>query len=181
MNSSKIAQPYAKAAFEYARDHQQLEAWAKILHLLAECVKHPLIVNLLKNPQYSALQQADIFKDVLQEQLQGQVETPQENFIKTLAVYRRLSLLPQILQVFRQLRADAENTVPVCVRSAIELTTAEKQHLQASLEKKLSSQVLIQFEVDPALLGGMTIRIQDQVVDGSVQGQLNRLREAVTR
>jgi F-type H+-transporting ATPase subunit delta len=63
------------------------------------------------------------------------------------------------------------------VRSAVALTAAEKAALLEKLQDRFTTSVDLTFEVEPALLGGVAVRVGDQVIDGSVKGRLEALAQ----
>ena len=66
----------------------------------------------------------------------------------------------------------------VTVESAVEMDEATRQRVVAGLEKQYGSDLIVQYKLTPALLGGLRIRVGNDVFDGSVQGRLDRLAEA---
>ena len=76
------------------------------------------------------------------------------------------------------LRAEVENTVDVTITSAVELTGEQREKFVASLARRFGRNVRLHCEVDPRLIGGAVVRAGDFVIDGSLQGRLERLRSA---
>jgi len=175
-----IARPYAKAAFEYARDAkasaEAFAAWSQGLALASQVVADPRIEELIKNPELTAADHASLVNDVLGQRLSPGVE----NFVRVLAENDRLLLLPEIAAHFEFLRSQAENTVDVEVVSAVPLDAAQSEKLRQALDKRLKAKVHMKNTVDPALLGGAVIRAGDLVIDGSLKGRLERLRTELT-
>jgi F-type H+-transporting ATPase subunit delta len=171
-----IARPYARAAFEYARDNQAFAAWSQGLALAAEVVKDPRIEALIKNPELTTADHASLITDVAGERLQPGLK----NFVRVLAENHRLLLLPEIAAHFEFLRSQVENTVDVEVVSAVPLDAAQAEKLRQALDKRLKARVRMKNSVDAGLLGGAVIRAGDLVIDGSLKGRLERLRTELT-
>jgi F-type H+-transporting ATPase subunit delta len=166
-----IARPYAKAAFEYARDATAFADWSQGLKTAAEIVSDSRLAALTKNPQWSQADLVTIITDVA-----GAALNPaMQNFVRVLAENHRLLLLPEIFAHYEKFRSDVENTVDVDVISAIALSSAQQDKLAAALSKRLKRQVRMQNSVDAALLGGAIVRAGDLVIDGSLKGRLQRL------
>jgi F-type H+-transporting ATPase subunit delta len=174
-NAARLARPYARAAFDYAREHQQLAQWSEMLRTLSEWVQQPTVASLLSNPQYSTEKRAEIVLALGEKVLSKEGG----NFIKLLASYQRLSVLPEIYTLFEQLRAEVEKTLQVQVKSAVPLDEKNKTQLVVSLTKKLGQPVELACDVDAALLGGFLVSVGDRVIDSSIRGQLEKLRHAV--
>jgi len=170
-----IARPYATAAFEYALQKNALSAWANMLNSAASLVEQKEIVGLLSNPEITRKKIADITCDILSSVL----DTEKENFIRLLAEYNRLSVLPDIASLFASYCAEHEKNITVQVTSAVALDDLYRQKLAASLAQRLGRQVSLQCEINPSLLGGVIAKAGDVVIDGSVRGKLNRLFESL--
>jgi F-type H+-transporting ATPase subunit delta len=170
-----LARPYAAAAFEYALAKNALPEWEGMLQSGALLVEDPGMAKLLNSPGVSASELGDLFCEVL-----AQVLTPEKtNFIRLLAVNKRLSLLPDIAALFASYRAEHEKNVTVDVISATSLSEPYQQQLIKRLSKRLQSNVTLRCQIDPTLIGGAILRAGDMVIDGSVRGKLNRLLESL--
>ena len=171
-----IARPYAKAAFEYARDANELGRWSQGFALASRVAADPRIAELIKNPELTAADHASLITDVAGASL----SPAQANFIKVLAQNHRLLILPEIVAHFEQLRSQIEHTVDVEVVSAVALDAAQAEKLKQALDKRLNARVRMKNSVDSSLLGGAVIRAGDLVIDGSLKGRLERLRTELT-
>jgi F-type H+-transporting ATPase subunit delta len=166
-----IARPYAKAAFEYARDAGGFAGWSQGLKTAAQIVADSRLAALTKNPQWSQADLVSIITDVAGTAL----DPAMQNFVRVLAENHRLLLLPEISAHYEKFRADVENTVDVDVISAIALSSAQQDKLAAALSKRLKRKVRMQNSIDATLLGGAVVRAGDLVIDGSLKGRLQRL------
>jgi len=166
-----IARPYARAAFELARDADALPAWSDMLGLAAAVARDPSMVALLDSPRISAQEMASLFIEVCQEQLSEEGR----NFIRLLAENRRMRVLTEITQLYEALRADAEGRLEARLISAFPVSAAQRDAIAASLKARLGRDVILQCETDNTLLGGAIIRAGDLVIDGSVRGRLEKL------
>ena len=172
---STLARPYARAAFEFARDRDELGPWSAQLTLAAAVTLDDTMAQALSNPALTAEQQAKMLRDVCGDSLDGHGE----NFVGILASNKRLTLLPEISALFEQYKANQEKTVDVLVYSAFEVAEQTEQTLARVLRTKLEREVKVDCVVDKKLLGGVLIRAGDLVIDGSVRGRLNKLAEAM--
>ncbi len=102
-------------------------------------------------------------------------------FLGLLVSKQREALIPDVVEAVRQLRDSASGTVEARVRTAKPLTDAERDALKASLAARTGAPVRMRVEVQPALIGGLVVRIGDVVYDRSVRHQLDVLREQLTR
>jgi F-type H+-transporting ATPase subunit delta len=166
-----IARPYAKAAFEYARQANAFAAWSAGLGAAAEIVADVRVSALTKSPRLTASDLAGFISGVAGARL----DQGMQNFIGVLAENHRLLLLREIFAQFEALRAAVENTVDVEVVSAVALDAVQSAKLSAALTRRLGRQVRMQNSVDATLLGGAVVRSGDMVIDGSLKGRLERL------
>ena len=171
-----IARPYARAAFSYALDQAQgLQAWSKMLALLAAASSEKIVREALDDPLLSGDEEANLLISVLGDELSEQAQ----NFVIVLSGYSRIELLPNIAEMFERLKANHEKTMEVEVTSAFEVTDGEKSALSEALHKKLHREIKLETSVDPSLLGGVVIKAEDTVIDDSVRGKLQKLSNAL--
>ncbi|MGM0823165.1 MAG: F0F1 ATP synthase subunit delta [Pseudomonadota bacterium] len=171
-----VARPYAKAAFEYARDHEALDSWSKALEILSYAVTDSDAHRVLSSPKLEAEQKAELLAGTLLDQGDDALR----RFLDNLADEGRLNALPSIADQFERMRAEYEKRVEVTVTSAYKLDSKQKTKLKNALKKRLNREISITTQVDKSLIGGVILRTGDTVIDGSVRGRLNRLTEALT-
>ena len=175
-DKSTIARPYAKAAFEQARDRKRLGPWSQALRTAAAVVADPRVGSLLGNPRVTPQELAALLIETAGREL----DEEGRNFVRTLADNRRLAVLPEISALFDELKSEAEGIVEVTVTSAAPLDEAERRKLAQALERRLGRQVRMQCATDPKLIGGAVLRAGDLVIDGSLRGRLERIAYELT-
>ena len=173
--TSTVARPYAKAAFEYARDHKALEAWSDMLVKLGQVVAERDAQKLIASPKIAIDRKVDMVIEVAD----ISVDDAGRRFLEALGDKGRLSALGAIAEQFERLRADHEKRIDVTVVTAYALDDKQQNKLAGALKKRLNREISITTQVDPKLLGGVVLRAGDTVIDGSVRGRLNRLSEAL--
>jgi F-type H+-transporting ATPase subunit delta len=182
-NSSAIARPYAKAVFELAFEARALAKWSNLLAVGAAVAEDAAFARLLNSPHVTAAQLGDIVVDVVGQTLSkdgGGLDEQGKNLLRVIAENRRLGVLPQISAEYELMRAQAENTVDVSVTSAAALDESQLRTYADALKKRLKREVRLHPAVDASLLGGAILRANDLVIDGSLRGQLDRLRTELT-
>ncbi|SRR6056297_464634 len=172
---STLARPYAKAAFEYARDKSALAEWSQQIAALAAIAADERMAMVLDNPALTDEQQAEKLSDVAGDSVGAEVK----NFIHILAGNKRLALLPEIYRQFELYKANQEKSVDVQVVSAYDLSDEMTARLVEALGRKLEREVKMTTSTDPSLIGGVLIKAGDTVIDGSLRGRLNKLAEAM--
>tara|TARA_Y100000592_G_scaffold97795_1_gene169329 strand:+ start:1777 stop:2319 length:543 start_codon:yes stop_codon:yes gene_type:complete len=174
-STSTAARQYAKAAFEFARGQQALEAWSGMLSTAALVAVDANVKAVLDNPKLSTEHKVGTFLDVCGEALDDSAR----NFIRTLGEQDRLAALPSVAELFEAQKAEQEQRVEVTLVSAFALESEQEEKLATALRKRLNRDISITTQVDSTLLGGVIIRAGDTVIDGSVRGKLARLSEAL--
>lgn len=101
---------------------------------------------------------------------------PVRNFLNVVTKKRRLALLDEICARYQALLDEAEGIVRAEVRSALPVTDTQKTAIEEALTRATGGQVRCGYGTDPALVGGVTVRIGSAVFDGSVRGHLDAMR-----
>lgn len=170
-----IARPYAQAAFQLARDHDALAKWSQMLQLGAVIAADPALRELIGNPRVTREQLTDLVLGVAGERL----DERGANFIRLLVENDRLRCLPEIAALYETYRREVEQTVEAHVITAFPLSEEQQQRISAALQTRFGRNVTLTQSVDESLLGGMLIRTDDHVIDGSVTSQLAKLAKAL--
>jgi F-type H+-transporting ATPase subunit delta len=165
-----IARPYAKAAFDYAVEQKATDQWLQMLAFAAEVSVNDTVKELLTGSVASEAL-ADVFIKVCGDQL----DDKGQNLIKLLAENGRLTVLPDVLALFVEMKAEFDSEIEVTITSAVELSDTQKQALSGSLEKRFGRKVQLVCNVDATLVAGVIIEAGDTVIDGSVRSKLGRL------
>lgn len=175
--AKSYARPYARAIYELAHQAKQATAWQVLLELAALILKQAEVKTYVTNPKVSGEQAARLVLDILDDKS----SVPINSLITLLADDRKLMLLPAIAEIFASYAARDSQTEKVEVRSAVELETSTKEKLVHTLTQRLQKKIDVDYHIDTSLIGGATIRTEQWVLDGSVQGQLQQLKQLLTQ
>ena len=183
-DNNTIARPYARAAFEFAGEKQDLAAWSGALDVAKDVLADGQVVKFLGNPTLSDEQKLGFLTELFQstdgkELVLGGGNEHGSNFLKLLLEYGRVSVLPEIAEHFDALKAAVENTVDVTVTSAATMSAAQEKTVVAALEERLGRSINLSTEIDENLIGGAVIRAGDVVIDGSLRSRLESLANAL--
>jgi F-type H+-transporting ATPase subunit delta len=172
-----MAGRYAIALFDLALDEDKLEeveaGLAQIEALLAES---PDFARLVRSPVFSSEDQARALMAVA---AATGVAGLTVNFLQLLVRNRRLFALRDIMAGFRRLLADHRGEITAEIISAIPLSAAQTDELKASLKAKTGKDVTLKLTVDPAILGGLIVKIGSRMIDSSIRTKLNALKFAM--
>ncbi|EPF13058.1 MULTISPECIES: F0F1 ATP synthase subunit delta [Cedecea] len=169
-----VARPYAKAAFDFAVEHQSVDRWQNMLAFAAEVTKNEQMEELLSGA-LAPETLADSFIAICGEQL----DANGQNLIRVMADNGRLKALPDVLEQFAHLRALSEAIAEVQVTSAASLSDEQLANITAAMEKRLSRKVKLNCKIDKSVMAGVIIQSGDMVIDGSVRGRLERLADVL--
>ncbi|NNE36941.1 MAG: F0F1 ATP synthase subunit delta [Gammaproteobacteria bacterium] len=171
-DNTTIARPYARAIFELAQADNNLQGWSDLLKLLSQVVVDPDMQEVISSPRVTSEQILEITSEVMGNRL----DLLGRNFIKVLIDANRLRLVPYISDLFEKRRAEAEGRVDINVLTAYELEAQQSNQLSEVMGKRLGKKINISAMVDESLIGGIVIRAGDTVIDSSLRGRLNTLR-----
>lgn len=110
-----------------------------------------------------------------------QWSVPVVNFLKVLIQNKRITALPSIVESYAILADEAAGRVHAKVESAKALTAEEKKKLNAKLVKKLGKEVVLEAATDKSLIGGVKVTVGSNVYDGTIRGQLARVKEILLK
>lgn len=177
-----IARPYAKALFEYAVEHKQVEAWLSVLSVLAITLSQKQLLQMLKNPEQSHQEMVELLLDVVNTTSQKEVASLCEslkNFLALLAESKRLDIVAAISRAFHLYHAEQAGIVEADVVSAFRMSNDQRAQLQKKLEQRFNTKVELSFSEDASLMGGMVITAGNWVMDGSIKSKIVRLNEGL--
>ncbi len=169
--AATIARPYAKAAFEIAREHGEFGVWSAALARAAGLAADPRVATAFTSPKLGVEDFVRFFDGLAADGAAARWR----NFVRVLAENRRLATLPEIALQFEELRETYENEIAVEVTAAAPISAAQTEQMRQALERRLKRRVLIGTAVDARILGGAVIRAGDLVIDGSLTGRLKRM------
>jgi F-type H+-transporting ATPase subunit delta len=171
----QVGRLYAKALLGAAAERvdsvvSELEA------IVTECLdKYPHLETALGSPRITEEQKEGMLERIFQ----GKVDRTLLNFLKVLCRRGRIGSLRSIQATATEMREEQLGRQRIQVTSALPLDDAQRAAITAAFNAAYGKQALLLEKVDPGLLGGIVLRIGDQVLDGSLLGRLDSLRAAV--
>ena len=167
------ARRYAEAAFEVALADGTLDVWNEDLAYAAGVLGLAQVEQIVDSPAVPLADRAALVARLLEDRVQpGALR-----LVDVLVTRGRASSLARVSEEFQRLLNDHRGIVMATVTSAVPLTSDETAAIRSRVEAMAGSAVVLQTRVDPALIGGVTIQVRDQLLDASVRGRLERLRD----
>ena len=167
---------YALALVEISRADGDADAWLSAVDALASLTAESRFVDALQADGMTD----DAFTAIVRRVLPG-VTAKQLNLFRLLRQKGRLALGRSIASYFRELMDEERSVLRAVVTTAVELDAAREAAVKSQLQTQTGRTVELETRVDPAILGGMTVRVGDQLVDGSTRTRLRNLRSSLER
>ena len=174
---ASLAGRYATALFELARDERQLEAVGTSLAALRQALRDSEELRALTTSPLIGRDEA--VKAVGAAAATMGLDPTTANFLGVLAQNRRLGQLPNVIRAFNLLAARHRGETTAEVVSARPLSDDQVQAVRTNLRSRLGREVNVDLSVDPAILGGLVVKIGSQQIDGSIRTKLNTLAQAM--
>lgn len=161
---------------EIATRDGALESWLEATDALAALTSESRYVEMLQADGMTDEKFGQIVNRVLPNGTPAQV-----NLFRLLRRKSRLSLGPSIASYVRELADEERGVLRAVVTTAVELDEARLAQVRERIANTSGRQVELESRVDPEILGGMVIRIGDQMLDGSTRSRLRKLRSSLER
>jgi len=174
VRASILARRYAEAYFDLARESGDLDGWREQLAGVAETLGNAEVGEALANPKTSLADRVRLGMRLL-----DGASAPARNLARLLIERRRVAIAGEILAHFDVLRDRASGVVRVEVTTAIPADEALEARIRDTLSRQLGSDVETVVRSDPAIVGGLVIRIGDRVIDDSLRTHLQQLQAAL--
>ena len=170
MSSETLARPYARAIFEHS------EGWLEELKQVVNVIAQPKVTKLIDSPKLAYKEKAEIFIGLFQ----GAIQKKTTNFLRVLGGAKRLSLLPDILHEYQKLLAKKNKQKDVLITSAFKLNQSQEEEITEHLKRRYGENLTTKVEIDKNLIGGITIKSGDEVIDLSTKGKLLKLKKQIS-
>ncbi len=165
---------YAQALFELAEESGEIEKVGRDLDALDGLIaESEALARFIASPLHDTADQTAGVEALMKKLGTGALT---REFVRLVAANRRLAMLPAMIAAFRALLAQRRGEVSAEVTSAAELTSAQLKKIAAALKDALGSDVQISNTVDPAIMGGLVVRVGSRMIDTSLRTRLNTLK-----
>ena len=173
--ASTYARAFADVVFSAHLDAvRAVGGLRRIAALLSESTD---LRRVWENPAVPAEQKRRLLDAIVQRE---GIDKPVRNLVAVLIDHRRVPFLPRIIEQLEKELDARLGFAEAQISSARELDNAEKRALEAQIEKATGKKVRARYGLDASLLGGAVVRVGSTIYDGSVKGQLEKIREAIS-
>ena len=165
---TELGKEYASALFELARENSCEKEFSDALGLIERQFEaQPQYAELLSSPDISI----------------GERKVPEYvmSFTELLCENGRIKLFGECVSEYEKMYRAVSLVSTAKVTSAVELTAEEKQKLTEKLEKLCGHGVVAEYETDKNVIGGLVVRMDDILIDGSVETKLKQIKEVIEK
>ncbi len=170
MSNNSLGHPYANALFKLAKNTDTVDIWLGDLSNLALIAQSKDFSDLVDNPKLSTKNILKVLVDML-----GSSRDSLVNFLALLQENGKLKCLPEIFKLFEQKVEEDRNTSKAVIESAFALSNSDQKKLERLLSDRFGKTITSTVKINPDLIGGIKIMINDTVIDSSIKGSLNNL------
>jgi len=176
MRDATVSRNYAEVLLTLASRAEDLPGWGKLIQDVASAMEDDATLRLfLESPKVSEAQKSA----VLSEALADRVPRHFLRFLLALVHKRRQMLIPEIATEFHNLVDQSEGRIHATVTVARETSDEDRSAIARQLSRVLGKQAMLHVNVNPAIIGGLIVKIGDTVMDGSVRKRLATLKSRI--
>ena len=177
--ATDVSARYALALFDLAKDSDQIVAVeADLKALKAMAAESAELRDMLISPVFNADAKARVLAALAE---RAGFNSITQKFLGFLAAQRRVGALLAVIRSYEALSAAHRGVVSATVTTAVDLTAEQLKGLQAALRLSLGKDPEIETRVDPAILGGLKVRVGSRLYDASLKSKLDSLKFALKR
>jgi F-type H+-transporting ATPase subunit delta len=172
-----IVKIYAIALFDYAIEKKIIDSIAKeVLTLQAILLQDITLLENISAPIYSEVEQIQLLQDVINNL---SLSKEMANLLYLLAKNKRLHSLMDILGIFNMHLSEYSGNKIVEATISYEFSKKEQDLFKTNLENHLSSKIELSYKIDPKILGGMIIKIDNKMLDASLRNKFTNLSNII--
>jgi F-type H+-transporting ATPase subunit delta len=174
MNVSAIRVRYAKAFFSLAKEKKMLETLkTDIQKVFDVCIHSSDFVLLLESPVVQTSKKAELISEIFK----GEINALTLKFLLLIIQNRREVYIPGICRNFLELTRKDQNIKSAVLVTASEIKSKTIDKIRTLLEKELNAKLELSCRVEPEIIGGLILRIDDKQYDSSVSTQLRKIKQ----
>tara|TARA_Y100001970_G_scaffold26340_1_gene31655 strand:+ start:196 stop:729 length:534 start_codon:yes stop_codon:yes gene_type:complete len=165
------ARPYAKALFKSAKEQNLIDEYFEMLNNLLTVVSDKDVSKILSNDSHDGKYKSSLLTDILKKSTNEHFN----RFINLLIDNNRIDVVHEIKGLYDIFLQEEKNQKTAVIDTAFELDNDQVAEIKKALEKRFDKKIEIKQNVDPNLLAGAVVKVDDLVIDGSFKEQLRKL------
>jgi len=178
MIAESLSRRYSKALFRTAKKHDLVSEIYANLEFFCDLIrKNRNFQYFYFSPRINISQKKDVLEKLFKDTFREEVL----NFLLLLLDKKRQTIILRVEREYKTLMNNFLNKSEVSVISAYKLDRGEVEHIKTSLSENLKRDIEILEAVDPSILGGLILRINNNIIDASIEGQLKRMEKRLLK
>lgn len=169
---------YALALYEVAEENNKVEEYLNDLRQICDLIDNNKdFYEVIKHPQISTKRKKETFINIFK----GKIDDQLLSFLLILIEKGRILYLREKLNEMEKIHREKNNTLLAMIKTAVPLLDSEMENLNRILEKKYNKKIIITAEVDKSILGGVFIRVGNDVIDGTIKSKLDEMKDLILK
>ena len=169
---------YALALYQVGEEKNKVEEYLTDLREICDLIyNNKDFYEVIKHPQISTKKKKETFISIFKSRIDEQLLS----FLLILIEKDRILFLREKLNEMEKIHREKNNTLLALVKTAVPLLDTEMAELKKKLEDKYNKKIIITAEVDKSLLGGVYVRVGNDVIDGSVKSRLEEMKDLMLK
>ena len=165
---------YALALYEVAEDKGKVEEYLNDLREIVSLMKNDIdFLSVIKHPKVSSLKKKEMFTNIFKDKIDDGLLS----FLLILIQKNRILFLEEDLKQMEKIHLERTNTLLAEVKTVIPLVETERESLRVKLSTIYDKKIVFDEKLDKKVIGGVYIRIGDDVIDGTVQSKLEEMKK----
>lgn len=176
MNDSKISVRYARALFQSALERDTIDRVNRDMTFISDVCSLPEFKEILENPVIRASEKKKVFGELFEKR----VETITMSLIDLVVSNGRESYLPAIARVFRSETMRHSGITECLLTTAVKVDEKTKKQISDLIASVFKTKVDLHENIDKEIIGGFTLRVDDNYIDACVRSKLRKIRKELT-
>jgi len=173
-----LARRYALALYEISEQKNRVESILQDLREIVDIIySNQEFQDVIKHPQISTSRKKEIFSNVFKEKVDDELLS----FLILLIEKERILYIDEILIEFERIHLERNNTVVAQVKTVIPLNEDERHRLKSKLESIYNKNIIINEELDAAIIGGVYVRVGNDAIDGTIKAKLDDMKKLMLK
>lgn len=174
-----VEKRYAEALLKFSLENNSFDASINDFNIITDAYTNSFdLQNYLTNPKINKTEKKDLISKLFKEN----ISEPMIRFVKLIIDKDRIKLLPEMFKEYLTLADKHRNSLNIDIYTALELDSKQVKALEKKYKQQYNkSRIRSKIIVDESLIGGIKVVIGDKVYDGSIKGQLEKLKNILTQ
>lgn len=169
---------YALALYEVAKEKNKVDEYINDLREICDLIENNKdFYEVVKHPQISTKNKKRTFINIFK----GKIDEELLSFLLILIEKDRILYLREKLNEMEKIDLERKNILSAVVKTAVPLLESEISNLQEKLEKQYNKKIIMTTEIDKSLLGGVYVRVGNDVIDGTIKSKLEEMKDIMLK